>query len=47
MKPSLFIIGMSAKEKKEEFIKVGANFFIPKPFKLSDILDAIKRKGSR
>lgn len=43
MKPSLFIIGISAKEKGDEFLKAGADLFIPKPFKLSELLEAIKK----
>lgn len=46
MRPSLFIIGMSAEQKREEFLKAGADLFMTKPFKLSELLDSIKRKGS-
>lgn len=44
MKPTLFIIGMSAEQKRDEFLKAGADLFIAKPFRLSALLDAIKRK---
>ncbi|MCX7792785.1 MAG: response regulator [Thermodesulfovibrionales bacterium] len=44
--PSVFIIGISARHNKEYFLKAGADLFIPKPFSLSEILDAIKRASS-
>lgn len=44
--PSLHIIGISAEEKKEDFLKAGADLFISKPFELSNLLEEIVKKCS-
>ncbi len=40
--PGLIIIGMSCDDKKEDFLKAGADLFILKPFSLGDILNVLK-----
>lgn len=44
--PSLYIIGMSADSKKEDFLKAGADLFVSKPFKLSSLLEEIVKRCS-
>lgn len=44
--PSLYIIGISADRKREDFLKAGADLFISKPFKLSQILEEIVKRSS-
>lgn len=46
MNPSLYIIGISADRKREAFLKAGADLFISKPFKLSQILEEIVKRCS-
>lgn len=44
--PSLYIIGISADIKREDFLKAGADLFISKPFRLSQILEEIVKRCS-
>ncbi len=46
IKPFLFIIGMSANDKGDEFLKAGADIFISKPLRLSELLETIKKRHS-
>lgn len=36
--PPVFIVGMSAGDRSADFLAAGANVFLPKPYRLADVL---------